>query len=69
MRLRGTSDTVQSHIDSNQTHPALVGKRSGREVRVRVPSIDMPELQRGAECGIEWNPARVHVIAAERPTS
>ena len=23
MRLRGTSDTVQSHIDSNQTHPAL----------------------------------------------
>ena len=60
--------TVEEMVNYGDSY-LLVGKRSGREIRVRVPSIDMPELRRGAECGIEWNPARVHVIAAERPTS
>jgi hypothetical protein len=61
----------------------LVGKRAGREIRVRVPSIDMPELRRGGECGIEWSAARAchpdgaadepvarpHKIARWRPRS
>jgi putative spermidine/putrescine transport system ATP-binding protein len=42
----------------------VVGKKAGLEIHVRVPSIDMPELERGLECGIEWSPARVHVIVA-----
>jgi putative spermidine/putrescine transport system ATP-binding protein len=40
----------------------VVGRAADRQVRVRISSIDMPELARGGRCGIEWTAARVHVI-------
>ncbi len=42
----------------------VVGRHAEREIRVRVPSIDMPALGRGDACAIEWQPERVHVIPA-----
>jgi len=40
----------------------VLGRKAGQELRIRVPSMDMPELRRGDECGIEWAPTRIHVI-------
>jgi putative spermidine/putrescine transport system ATP-binding protein len=40
----------------------VIGSAAGREIRVRISSIDMPALARGSRCGIEWIPSRVHVI-------
>jgi putative spermidine/putrescine transport system ATP-binding protein len=42
----------------------VIGSNADREIRVRIPSIDMPELVRGSRCGIEWSPSRVHVLAS-----
>jgi putative spermidine/putrescine transport system ATP-binding protein len=40
----------------------IVGRKSGRDLRIRIPSIDMPPFVRGDECRIEWDVGRVHVI-------
>ncbi|SFJ87058.1 putative spermidine/putrescine transport system ATP-binding protein [Bosea sp. OK403] len=40
----------------------VLGRKAGQELRVRVPSMEMPDLRRGDECGIEWAPTRIHVI-------
>lgn len=40
----------------------VVGRKAGTQLRVRVPSMDVPVLRRGEECGVEWAPARIHVM-------
>jgi putative spermidine/putrescine transport system ATP-binding protein len=40
----------------------VLGRKAGQELRIRVPSMEMPDLRRGDECGIEWAPTRIHVI-------
>jgi putative spermidine/putrescine transport system ATP-binding protein len=40
----------------------VLGSKAGQELRIRVPSMDMPNLRRGDECGVEWTPTRIHVI-------
>ncbi|MGO4669815.1 ABC transporter ATP-binding protein [Bosea sp. 2YAB26] len=40
----------------------VLGRKAGQELRIRVPSMEMPDLRRGDECDIEWAPTRIHVI-------
>jgi len=40
----------------------VLGSKAGQDLRIRVPSMDMPNLRRGDECGVEWTPTRIHVI-------
>ena len=42
----------------------VLGKSGGRDIRIRVPSIDMPDLPRGAQCAFDWTASRAHVIGA-----
>lgn len=43
----------------------VIGSRADHDIRIRVPSIDMPDVQRGSEYGIEWSPERIHVIEGD----
>jgi putative spermidine/putrescine transport system ATP-binding protein len=43
-------------------HFLVVGRKGETELRLRVPSIEMPSLQRGQTCDVEWSPSRIHVI-------
>jgi len=55
------SITVQETVNYGDSF-LVVGQAAGRQIRVRIPSIDMPALARGGRCGIEWTSGRVHVI-------
>jgi putative spermidine/putrescine transport system ATP-binding protein len=40
----------------------VLGASGGRQIRIRVPGIQMPDLRRGDACGVDWQPERVHVV-------
>ena len=53
-----TIDEIVNYGDS----VLVLGAAAGRQIRIRVPGILMPDVRRGDSCGIEWRPERVHVV-------
>ncbi|HEV2677356.1 MAG TPA: ABC transporter ATP-binding protein [Aliidongia sp.] len=57
----GSTMRIEEVVNYGESY-LVVGRKAGRDLRVRVPGIDMPPVARGDDCTIEWDAARVHVI-------